>query len=204
MTAEWIAAFAEEVMRRDAVTPFMMQSRVNLITPPVAAALRAAGAHEVWLGVESGSQRILDAMDKGSHVDTARVATRNLKREGIRACWFLQLGYPPEDWDDILLTRDLVREEAPDDVGVSVAYPLPGTAFHDRLAAELGSHRNWRDSGDLAVLFQGTFDTAFYRMVRDALHADVTLRRTGEAGWDELAHLAPAHRARGDSVSLSA
>ena len=89
-------------------------------------------------------------MDKASHVDTARVATRNLKREGIRACWFLQLGYPPEDWDDILLTRDLVRDEAPDDIGVSVSYPLPGTPFHDRLAAELGARRmaRHRRAGD--------------------------------------------------------
>ena len=63
MTEEWIEDFANEVARRDARIPFTMQSRVNLITPPVAAALRAAGAQEVWLGVESGSQRVLDAMD---------------------------------------------------------------------------------------------------------------------------------------------
>ena len=204
MTAEWIGAFAAEVTRRDAAIPFMMQSRVNLITPPVAAALRAAGAQEVWLGVESGSQRILDAMDKGSHVDTARVATRNLKRQGIRACWFLQLGYPPEDWDDIVMTRNLVREEAPDDIGVSVAYPLPGTAFYESLAAELGAHRNWRDTGELAMLFEGTFDTAFYRMVRDALHADVTLRRADETGWTPLAALAERHRTRRAAIRLSA
>ncbi|HYD25709.1 MAG TPA: radical SAM protein [Croceibacterium sp.] len=204
MTAEWIREFADEVVRRDAVIPFMMQSRVNLITRPVAEALRAAGAQEVWLGVESGSQRILDAMDKGSHVDTARVATRNLKRQGIRACWFLQLGYPPEDWDDILLTRDLVREEAPDDIGVSVAYPLPGTAFHDRLAADLGARRNWHDTGELAMLFQGTFDTAFYRMVRDALHKDVDLCRHDEACWAGLAGLAAAHRTDTLRPALSA
>ena len=204
MTAEWIGEFAAEVVRRDAVIPFTMQSRVNLITRPVAAALRAAGAHEVWLGVESGSQRILDAMDKASHVDTARVATRNLKREGIRACWFLQLGYPPEDWDDILLTRDLVRDEAPDDVGVSVSYPLPGTPFYERFAAELGTRRNWRDTDELAMLFQGTFDTAFYRKVRDALHLDVDLRRNDEACWAELAAQAPLHRLDETAVGLSA
>ena len=103
-----------------------------------------------------------------------------------------------------MATRNLVREEAPDDVGVSVAYPLPGTTFHDRLAAELGSHRNWRDTGELAMLFEGTFDTAFYRMVRDALHTDVTLRRNDEASWAQLAALAEAHRTRGATVRLSA
>jgi anaerobic magnesium-protoporphyrin IX monomethyl ester cyclase len=194
MTPDWIQAFAEQVKRLDARLPFTMQSRVNLMMPAVAAALHEAGAHEVWLGVESGSQRVLDAMDKGSHVDSARVATRNLRQAGIRACWFLQLGYPPEDWDDILLTRALVREERPDDVGVSVAYPLPGTVFHQRLTAELGQQRNWRDTGELAMLFRGTFDTEFYREVRDALHLDVNLGRQDEAGWTDLAERAALHR----------
>jgi anaerobic magnesium-protoporphyrin IX monomethyl ester cyclase len=204
MTPEWLGEFAAEVERRDARIPLTLQSRVNLITPAVASALRAAGGQEVWLGVESGSQRVLDAMDKGSHVDTARVATRNLRREGIRACWFLQLGYPPEDWDDIVLTRDLVREELPDDIGVSVAYPLPGTVFHERLAAKLGPRRNWRDTDELAMLFPGAFDTEFYRRVRTALHLDVDLRRTDDAGWSELAALADAHRIDAVPVRLLA
>ena len=93
-----------------------------------------------------------------------------------------------------------MREEGPDDIGVSVAYRLPGTAFHDRLAAELGAHRNWRDSGELAMLFEGTFDTDFYRLVRDALHADVTLLRFDEASWAHLAARAQAHRTGGTAI----
>ncbi|MEA3017624.1 MAG: anaerobic magnesium-protoporphyrin monomethyl ester cyclase [Sphingomonadales bacterium] len=195
MTARWIAQFAEEIDRRGALIPFMMQSRVNLIDPAVAHALKAAGAAEVWLGVESGSQRILDAMDKGSVVAAVRTATLALKAEGIRVGWFLQLGYPPEDWDDILLTRDLVREERPDDIGVSVSYPLPGTVFHERVAAQLGARRNWRDTDELAMLFQGTFDTEFYRMVRDALHAEVEDRPCSDERWRTLAARQAAHRA---------
>jgi anaerobic magnesium-protoporphyrin IX monomethyl ester cyclase len=194
MTEDWIAAFAEEVLRRDARVPFMMQSRTNLITEPVAAALAAAGAAEVWLGVESGSQRILDAMDKGTRIESVRAATRTLRRHGIRSGWFLQLGYPPEDWQDILLTRDLLRDERPDEIGVSVSYPLPGTVFHDRVVAELGTRRNWRDTDELAMLFQGAFDTAFYRMVRDALHADVDAGIVDELRWHDLARQADAHR----------
>lgn len=194
MSGEWIAAFAEEVLRRDARIPFMMQSRANLITEPVAVALAAAGAEEVWLGVESGSQRILDAMDKGTRVQSVRAATRTLRRHGIRSGWFLQLGYPPEDWEDILLTRDLLRDERPDEIGVSVSYPLPGTVFHNRVVAELGARRNWRDTDELAMLFQGTFDTAFYRMVRDALHADADAGIVDELRWHDLARRADAHR----------
>jgi anaerobic magnesium-protoporphyrin IX monomethyl ester cyclase len=204
MTAEWIESFAEEVRKRDAAIPFTIQSRANLITAPVAAALARAGAAEVWLGIESGSQRILDAMDKGSRVEMARTATRNLRAVRIRVGWFLQLGYPPEDWEDILLTRDLEREEAPDEVGVSVAYPLPGTLFHERIVAELGPRRNWRDTDELAMLFEGTFDTAFYRMVRDALHAEVEADGGCEGLWRELGWRADAHRTDAHRLRLSA
>jgi anaerobic magnesium-protoporphyrin IX monomethyl ester cyclase len=194
LTAPWIARFAEEVRQRGAGLPFMIQSRVNLIDAEVAASLRSAGAEEVWLGVESGSQKILDAMDKGSRVEQARRATRMLRQAGIRVGWFLQLGYPCEEWEDILLTRDLVRDEAPDEIGVSVSYPLPGTEFHRRVVAELGTQRNWRDTGELAMLFQGTYDTAFYRMVRDALHSEAESHAADEAAWRELAHCQAAHR----------
>jgi anaerobic magnesium-protoporphyrin IX monomethyl ester cyclase len=194
LTAEWIAAFAEEVRRRDARIPFMIQSRANLMRPAVVRALADAGCEEVWMGVETGSQKVLDAMDKGSRVSAARDATRALRGVGIRACWFLQLGYPGEEWADLLLTRDLVREERPDDVGVSVSYPLPGTPFHEAVREQLGARRNWQDTDELAMLFQGTYDTAFYRRVRDALHADARGAAEADALWAALAADEPAHR----------
>jgi len=124
LDVEWVCGFAEEVVRNRAVIPFTMQSRVNLMTERAVAALAEAGAREVWLGVESGSQTIIDLMDKGSTVDAARTATHLLQSYGIRACWFIQLGYPSETWDDLIATRDLIRDEQPDEIGVSVAYPL--------------------------------------------------------------------------------
>jgi anaerobic magnesium-protoporphyrin IX monomethyl ester cyclase len=186
LTAPWIDAFADAVRQRDARTPFMIQCRADLLRAPVAAALAAAGAEEVWLGVESGSQPILDAMEKGTTVDEVRQATRTLRSHGIKACWFLQLGYPSEKWDDVVRTRDLVRDEHPDEIGVSVSYPLPGTKFHARVRAELGLRRNWEESGDLAMLFQGTYTTAFYGRVRDALHAEVRVGAADHPLWASL------------------
>jgi anaerobic magnesium-protoporphyrin IX monomethyl ester cyclase len=191
---DWIEAFADAIERHDARLPFSMQSRVNLITPRVAAGLAKAGAAEVWLGVESGSQAILDAMDKGTQVDGARTATRLLRQHGIRVCWFIQLGYPSEEWDDILATRDLIRDEMPDDIGVSVAYPLPGTVFHDRVRAQLGAQRNWHDTGELAMLFQGTYETAFYRRIRDLLHREVETGKADTFGWQVLDRQAHDYR----------
>ncbi len=194
LDVDWTCAFAEEVERRDARIPFTMQSRVNLITQKSVSALARAGAREVWLGIESGSQKILDAMDKGTTVDGARAASRLLKEHGIRVCWFIQLGYPSETWEDLLATRDLIRGEEPDEIGVSVAYPLPGTVFYDRVRAQLGRQRNWKDSGDLAMLFQGTFDTELYRRVRDILHEEVERGFEDDTAWDELEERVELHR----------
>jgi anaerobic magnesium-protoporphyrin IX monomethyl ester cyclase len=173
LTAPWIEAFAREVNARDARIPFTMQSRVNLMRPNVVAALADAGAEEVWLGVESGSQEILDAMEKGTKLEQIRLATRTLKAHGIRSCWFIQLGYLGENWEDILLTRDLIREERPDDIGVSVSYPLPGTEFYEIVKRQLGVKTNWDDSDDLAMLFHGTYETPFYKTIRRLLHDEV-------------------------------
>jgi radical SAM superfamily enzyme YgiQ (UPF0313 family) len=132
------------------------------------------------MGAESGSQEILDTMDKDIKVEDIREARENLRRHGIRACFFLQFGYPGETWREIEQTIRMVRETQPDDVGISVSYPLPGTKFHQRVSAQLGPQANWRESGDLAMMFRDEFSTDFYKALAEALHAEV--RGTGDAG----------------------
>jgi anaerobic magnesium-protoporphyrin IX monomethyl ester cyclase len=170
---KWIRDLAAEVEKRNAAIPFKMQSRVDLMTRDNVRALRRAGCAEAWIGVESGSQKILDAMDKGTRVEQVAQARENLRHEGIRACYFLQFGYPGETWQDIQSTIRLVRDTRPDDIGVSVSYPLPGTKFYERVHAQLGAKTNWSDSEDLAMMFQGAYTNEFYRALHDALHAQV-------------------------------
>ena len=173
LRAKWVRDLAAEVEKLDAAIPFKVQSRVDLMTPDNVSALRRAGCAEVWMGAESGSQKILDAMDKGTRVDQISKARENLRHEGIRACYFLQFGYPGETWHDIQSTIRLVHDTRPDDIGVSVSYPLPGTKFFERVQAQLGEKTNWSDSGDLSMMFQGAYTNEFYRALHDALHAQV-------------------------------
>jgi len=170
---KWVRELATEVERLDAAIPFKMQSRVDLMTAGNVSSLRRAGCAEVWMGAESGSQKILDAMDKGTRVEQIAKARENLRHEGIRACYFLQFGYPGETWQDIQNTIRLVRDTRPDEIGVSVSYPLPGTKFFDRVQAQLGEKTNWSDSEDLSMMFQGAYTNEFYRALHDALHAQV-------------------------------
>jgi len=180
----WVRELAGAVEGLDAAIPFKMQSRVDLMSPPNVSALRRAGCAEAWMGAESGSQKILDAMDKGTRVDQIAEARENLRQEGIRACYFLQFGYPGETWRDIQDTIRLVRDTRPDDIGVSVSYPLPGTKFFDRVQAQLGEKTNWSDSEDLSMMFQGAYTNEFYRALHDALHAQVDCWNSSSANDD--------------------
>jgi radical SAM superfamily enzyme YgiQ (UPF0313 family) len=192
LSGKWAEAFADEVEAVGAALPFKIQSRCDLMTRPTVQALRRAGCAEVWMGAESGSQRILDAMEKGIRVEQISQARENLRRHGVRACFFLQFGYPGEVWSDIEQTIRMVRETRPDDIGVSVSYPLPGTKFFDQVADQLGSATNWRTSGDLAMIFRGTYSSEFYRALADALHLEVRGHATAadlEEAWSRVWNL---------------
>jgi len=143
-------------------------------------------------------------MEKGLRVEQVIAARQNLKRENILACYFLQLGYPGEQWGDIQKTISLVRETRPDDIGVSFSYPLPNTRFHARVREQLGKKQNWSDSEDLCVMFKGTYTDPFYRAVRDALHAEIKTwnsattamkeRTALQEMWKEIHALEPISR----------
>jgi anaerobic magnesium-protoporphyrin IX monomethyl ester cyclase len=194
----WVTRFAEVVRAADALVPFTIQIRADLTTEAMVLALRAAGCTEAWIGAESGSQKILDAMNKGTTVPEILAARALLKAHGIRVGFFIQLGYIGEQLDDILATRELLEAARPDDVGVSVAYPLPGTKFFEQVKGQfLNGKTHWKDSGDLAMMFRGTYSSEFYRAIRDLLHEQVTvglLDRARHAERYRRAQQSLAHR----------
>ena len=190
----WIERFAVLLREAEAVIPFKCLTRADLVTENVAVALATAGCQTVWMGAESGSQKILDAMDKGDTVQDIYTATQRLRANGIRVCFFLQFGYPGETWEDVQLTLKMVRECLPDDIGISVSYPLPGTKFFERVKLELGAKQNWVDSNDLALLYRGLFPQEFYRLLHGRVHHEFRMRRAlaGKTGVRGLARV-PYH-----------
>jgi anaerobic magnesium-protoporphyrin IX monomethyl ester cyclase len=195
----WVQEFANEIEAMRCALPFKIQSRADLMTHTTVAALKRAGCAEVWMGVESGSQKILNAMDKGLRVSDVITARSRLADEGIRACYFLQFGYPGETWEDIQQTIELVRNTHPDDIGISFSYPLPGTVFYERVQEQIGVKRNWTDSDDLCVMFRAAYKDEFYMALRNALHAEVNSWKNNsssesvEAGflWQQVFELEP-------------
>ena len=205
LQTKWVAEFAQEVQRRGASVPFMIQSRADLMTEQAVDALAQAGCVEVWIGAESGSQKILNAMDKGILVEQVVRARERLRRVGIRAGYFLQFGYPGETFDDILATAALIRDTRPDDIGVSVSNPLPGTKFHQMVGAQLGEKDHWQDSNDLAMMFEGTYTTPFYRKLYKLIHRQFEALKLGSSKedleeidreWTELGRTESSYRSR--------
>jgi radical SAM superfamily enzyme YgiQ (UPF0313 family) len=180
--ADWVSEFARTTQALDGVIPFTIQTRADLTTERMTTALREAGCREAWIGAESGSQRVLDEMNKGTTVAELHTARRRLGAAGIRVGFFIQLGYLGEELSDILATRRLIETARPDDVGVSVAYPLPGTRFYQLVKAQMLEKTRWQDSGDLAMMFEGAYTSEFYRTIRDLLHEQIELQKHNDHG----------------------
>lgn len=180
----WWERFANRVEAEDARVPFKCLSRADLVvrSDGDVLALARAGCDILWMGAESGSQKVLNAMEKGTTVEQIYEACERLHQAGIKVALFLQFGYPGETRQDIERTLQMVRDCQPDDVGMSVSYPLPGTKFFENVRLQLGPKQNWEDSADLAMMYHGPFTTAFYRQLHVVLHKEFRSRRA----WIEL------------------
>ncbi len=174
----WIKRFGELVEAEGAQVPFKCLSRADLLVREgEVEGFRKAGCKIVWMGAESGSQAVLNAMDKGTKVEQIYEAARRLHAAGVNVGFFLQFGYPGETRADIERTLQMVRDCEPDDIGMSVSYPLPGTKFYERVKSELGNKQNWQDSNDLAMLYNGPYATGFYRQLHVTLHREFRARQ---------------------------
>lgn len=197
----WVQRFAALVSERGLDLHYTIQTRADLVLRDVedVQAMARSGLETAWIGAESGSQRVLDAMDKGITREQIDDAVRTLQQQGVKAALFLQFGYLGETAEDIQLTQQMVAELLPDEIGISVSYPLPGTLFHERVKAQMGSKTHWLHSNDLDLMFPGTFAPAFYRH----LHAYTSRRFHVLRCWSVLCGRLPPPRRGGRLRALA-
>ena len=167
----WVHEFADLLEKEQLPFKFKIQARADLLLQEdYIKDLARAGCDNIWMGAESGSQKILDAMDKGTRVEQIFDATRILKKNNIHPSFFIQFGYPGETKDDIRKTIDMINRLLPYEIGVSVSYPLPGTVFYETVKAQLQDKTNWTDSDELALMFRNTYAPAFYKQLHRYVH----------------------------------
>lgn len=174
----WVKDFDEAVNKDNIKLPFKCLSRADLLLKEDNIShLANAGCESIWIGAESGSQKILDAMDKGTTIEEIYEATRLLKKHGIKTCFFLQFGYTGETMTEINQTIKMVNDLMPDDIGISVSYPLPGTKFYERVSSQMKKKHNWELSDDFEMMFDGTYSTDFYRVLHKRVHKEYRTRQ---------------------------
>lgn len=167
----WVQEFRDVVKAKGLKFKYKIQSRVDLLLQEdTISALAESGAETVWVGAESGSQKILDAMDKGTTIEQIYDATKLLKKNRVRVGFFLQFGYPGENKEDIEKTINMVLNLMPDEIGISVSYPLPGTKFYEKVKEQLKEKTNWTDSDELALMYKGTFSPSYYKKLHRYVH----------------------------------
>jgi anaerobic magnesium-protoporphyrin IX monomethyl ester cyclase len=173
----WVLAWHDAILKNDAVIPFECLTRVNLVDREVINALKEAGCKMIYFGAESGSQKVLDAMDKGIKVEQIYSAARMCKEAGIETYFFMMVAYPQEDFEDIKLSVKMLRETVPDIFSTTIAYPLPGTKFYEQVRDRMMFDSEWTIDWDYTaenkLLFRREkYSTTFYRWVVRWLHRE--------------------------------
>ena len=175
----WLFQYAGELKKRGVNLPFECISRADRLSPKVVETLAEMGCFRVWIGSESGSQRILDAMERGVTVEQVQSAVALCRSAGIQTGMFLMWGYEGEDLSDIEATVDHVKKSNPDIFFTTVSYPIKGTPYFSEVAERVDSAKQWSESSDREFRIRNRHSREFYRFADKLLRSEVELHRAG-------------------------
>jgi len=178
----WMLEYAAEMTRRGIRLPFECISRAERINEEVADALATLGCSRLWIGSESGSQRVLDAMRRRVTVEQVQQATRRLQKRGIKVGMFIMLGYPGEEISDLQATVDHLKQASPDVFLTTVAYPIKGTQYHDQVQGNLIERRGWAERTDRDLVVTGRHTPRYYGFTRQWMVNEVDRDRYWRQG----------------------
>jgi radical SAM superfamily enzyme YgiQ (UPF0313 family) len=188
---KWVKQFSQLVQERGLRLEFDILSRADLIDDNVAVDLKAMGVRRIYLGMESGSDAVLNTMNKNMKAERSIEAAEIIHRNGMEFLAWILLGYPGEGKKDIYLTRDLVVKIKPDVLSISVAFPIKGTPFYDMVKDRLEHKRPiWRRTAENRLVFRGRYPNSFYFFARLWLHQEAGLAMATMPVWRRPVHVA--------------
>jgi len=174
----WIDRLLSQLEEEQLGLKWECLARVDLLKPELLHRMRSTGLARVYVGVESGSQKMLDLMNRGTKLSQVERTAAALRKEGVRQFWFLMLGYPGETLDDIEATLQLFRRFSPEEYSVSIAVPVPGTRFHEAVRDRLtGRARAAKGSGGRTLLYEAAFPQSVYRWEQARFGLEAALGR---------------------------
>ncbi len=182
LNPRWFFEFSRLLKERGLVTPFETISREDRLDPEIIGELAAIGCRRLWIGSESGSQRILDAMQRRTNARRVRTMIRLLQRHGIEAGLFVMMGYEGEDLADMEATVEHLKAARPDVFLSTVAYPIKGTPYYQEVADRIIPLRNWSEGSDRDLAIRGRHSRRFYRFAQRWMAGEVALERARANG----------------------
>jgi len=192
----WLHSYAAQLKKRGIHRPFETITRADrLQNEDAVRALKDLGCYRVWIGSESGSQRILDAMQRGVTVEQVRHAVRLAKQHDIAVGMFLMWGYEGEELEDIAATVEHVKVTNPDIFFTTVSYPIKGTGYFDAVGDKLTLPVAWADASDRDYVIAGRRGKAYYRLADVWLRSEVDAERARAVDPEKAARLYDAARA---------
>jgi radical SAM superfamily enzyme YgiQ (UPF0313 family) len=186
----WIAEYAAELRKRGLRVPFETISREDRLDEDVVRTLAAMGCLRLWIGAESGSQRVLDAMKRGTDASRTREMVTLARRYGIETGTFVMLGYDGESLGDIEATVEHLKAAPPDRLLTTVAYPIKGTEYYERVRDRIVPLAPWEETTDREVLVRGLRSKRFYRFATRWIAGEFALARERQAPRRNLGRLA--------------
>jgi anaerobic magnesium-protoporphyrin IX monomethyl ester cyclase len=178
---KWIRDYAAEMRLRGLRVPFECISRADRLNAEMLDLLAELGCFRVWIGSESGSQRILDAMDRGVKVEQVQRAIEMSRERGIQSGMFLMWGYEGEELEDIEATIRHVSASQPDVFFTTVSYPIKGTPYYRSVSDRLVQLKPWGSSSDREITVKGRHSQQFYKYADKLLKDEVQLARLTRA-----------------------
>jgi radical SAM superfamily enzyme YgiQ (UPF0313 family) len=174
---KWLDAYAAELDRRGLHLPFETISREDRLNESVVQTLARMGCYRLWIGAESGSQRVLDAMKRRTNAERVRQMVHLLQRHGIEVGMFIMLGYEGEARADIEATVDHLKAAAPNTFLTTVAYPIKGTPYYQSVAERVVARQAWAEGSDRDYTVAGRHSARYYAFATRWMVSEVAWHR---------------------------
>jgi anaerobic magnesium-protoporphyrin IX monomethyl ester cyclase len=174
----WLRTFADELKQQGVLIPYEIITRADRMNEEVIRLLKESGCFRVWIGAESGSQDIIDAMDRRVDVNNVREMIVNVKEAGMEAGTFIMLGYPGEGWKEIRETISHLVRSKPSHFTITLAYPIAGTPLFDEVKSTLVTPGSWQTITDRDYDFKRRYSTRFYKYAIRWVNHSVLLNRS--------------------------
>lgn len=174
---KWLLAFREEVFKQEALIPFECITRAERLNDEILSLLKEVGCFRIWIGAESGSQKIIDLMDRRVDVNVVKEAIQKTNALGMETGTFIMLGYPGETEEDIATTIQYLKEANPTLYTITVAYPIKGTSLYTEVESKITNQLDWETSTDREIEFERTYSKKFYKYAVSKVVNEVEFHR---------------------------